>query len=168
MKNLHYLTVILIFGLMGCSGNRTPSDLTIDTRDKTVSEQIAVLEAKDSAYFKLNESVFDFGTVKEKKVKNIVLLFDVENQGKTPLVIFNGDVSCKCLSVEHMKKPILYGEKQQLKVNINTTGQKGNFNKVIYFTSNATNARINGLHTRLSALNNVEPCNGKCWIPKQE
>lgn len=138
MKNLFYL-IILILGFTGCVGGGTSTDLLIDTGNSALAEHLAVSEPKDSAFFQLNENLFDFGFVKEKKVKNIVLLFDVENLGKTPLVIFDGDVSCSCLSVEYPEKPVLYGEKQQLKVNINTKGQKGSFNKVIYWISNATN-----------------------------
>jgi len=81
---------------------------------------------------------YDFGIVSEKN-KTIPIEIKIKNTGSNPLLILKTDVSCGCISVKYPQQPIMVAEKEKINIVINTKGQKGYFNKVIYINSNAFN-----------------------------
>ncbi len=95
--------------------------------------------SKDGAVLKVINKKIDFGTISKVKTDRKSIDFDIENTGEKPLIIYNVDVSCGCLSVDIPKEPILSGEKSIIKVHIDIQKLEGAFNKVVYIKSNAVN-----------------------------
>lgn len=94
---------------------------------------------KDRAVLKIIDKKKDFGTISKVKTDRKSISFDIENTGTKPLIIYNVDVACGCLSVDIPKEPILSGEKSIIKVHIDIRKVEGQFNKVVYIKSNAIN-----------------------------
>ena len=107
--------------------------------DKQVSCQHVLSDRNQGAYLSLDKMRYDFGKINRGKTPHISIDFEVENLGKTPLLIIKADVSCGCLSVEYPKAPIRPGEKSKLTVNVDTKAQAGIFDKNVFIKSNADN-----------------------------
>lgn len=97
--------------------------------------------------FSFNETIHDFGTVKEEKGK-VSHTFEFTNTGSLPLVIHNVRASCGCTSPEWSKQPIAPGAKGYVKATFDPRNRPGNFNKTITVTANTatpnTILRISG------------------------
>lgn len=119
--------------LLACERNFTKKS---DCADKVDIESINI---NDEAELRVVHSRFDVGTIEKKKSGKKVIDFEIENIGKKPLIIYAGDVSCNCLSVDIPKTPILSGEKAKIRVYIDVGKVDGVFNKVVYIKSNAIN-----------------------------
>jgi hypothetical protein len=85
--------------------------------------------------FKFGEETHDFGTLKEGGPAEYVFKF--KNVGKEPLIIQGASASCGCTTPDWPKEPILPGKEGQIKVQYNTSGRVGPFNKTVYISSNA-------------------------------
>jgi ribosomal protein L30E len=94
------------------------------------------LNIKDMPVLKFAKTKYDFGTVRQGTIVNIV--FEFQNTGDVPLVIYKADVSCGCLSAEYSKDPTMPGHQGVFKVKIDTKGLSGIFNKTLFVKSNAT------------------------------
>jgi hypothetical protein len=98
---------------------------------------------KDKAYFTqavLNETVFDFGKVKEGDTLSHV--FKITNNGKEPLFIFKSSGSCDCVGAAVTKDPIPPGKEVEVKAYFNTKGRKGPQSRTIELTCNTEPAQI--------------------------
>lgn len=68
--------------------------------------------------------------------------FNYTNIGEKPLVIHNIDSGCSCVKVEYTKRPILNGEKGQIKVTYNARKKyPGYFKRPIAVTANGEKER---------------------------
>lgn len=128
--------LILTIGitLVGCEGTKSKQNegnITLET-SKCPEDSLA-------AYLVISPSKYDFGTISQKEHPELDIYFNVENKGKSPLVIQKVDVSCGCISVVYPQYPIPSQEKVKLLVRIATTRQLETFNKVVFIRSNADN-----------------------------
>jgi len=90
----------------------------------------------------------NFGDVPE--AGQIEHVFKFKNTGIEPLVLSDVRASCGCTTPSWPKEPVMPGETKDIKVQYNTAGRPGNFNKTITITSNATEPT-----TRLTITGNV-------------
>lgn len=85
-----------------------------------------------------NLSVFpdslDFGTIVEGDVASRVLL--IKNTGNAELKIINVRPSCGCTAALLSTNAVAPGQATELKVTLNSTGLKPNFEKYVYLSSN--------------------------------
>jgi len=93
-----------------------------------------------------DSTMFDFGNVQEgQKVTHI---FKFKNSGTSNLVITDVRASCGCTSPKWPKEIIRPGNENEIEVQFNSEGKKGNFNKGITVYSNSypnqTTIRIKG------------------------
>jgi len=86
----------------------------------------------------LKETVFDFGSIPQGKPAYHV--FEVKNNGTTPLKIENIHTSCGCTTPEWRKEPIAPGAITQVKVGFNAAAG-GAFEKTITLQYNGTSTK---------------------------
>ena len=122
-----------------CKNVKQQSDYSIDKKVESAVIQEIPAESIIGAYLRINENRYDFGKIKRNEVPQMDIEFEVENIGKTPLLIFKADVSCNCLSVDYPISPIHPEGKAKLVVSIDTEAQEGVFNKTVFVRSNADN-----------------------------
>ena len=130
------LILILTIGLalVGCEEKKSKQNERSITIDNSKSPEDSL-----AAYLVISPSKYDFGTISRKKYPVLDISFNVENKGKSPLVIQKVDVSCGCISVDYPQYPIPSQKKAKLLVRITTTKQLNTFNKVVFIKSNAKN-----------------------------
>lgn len=85
--------------------------------------------------FKFDKTVHDFGTINPGDVVNTT--FQFQNEGDSPLIITNVDVTCGCTTPKYPKQPIAPGKSADIEVGFNSKGKSGNFYKAITIHSNA-------------------------------
>jgi len=88
--------------------------------------------------FQFEKETIDYGKI--LKNANGVRKFVFKNTGNQPIIIKNIQSSCGCTVPERPKKPIMPGEKGEIKVSYDTK-RIGGFSKVITIFSNAKNPR---------------------------
>jgi hypothetical protein len=96
--------------------------------------------------FKFEEEVINYGKIEKDSDGERVFIFT--NIGKEPIVIQRIQSSCGCTVPKKPEKPIMPGEKGEIKVSY-ATNRVGGFSKSITIYSNAKNPkkviRIKGL-----------------------
>ena len=96
--------------------------------------------------FKFEKETIDYGKI--SKGSNGERVFIFTNTGTQPLIIKNIQSSCGCTVPKKPEKPIMPGEKGEIKVSYDTK-RVGGFSKAITIFSNAKNVRkvikINGI-----------------------
>ena len=88
--------------------------------------------------FKFDKEIIDYGKI--AKGDNGERTFVFTNIGDQPLIIKNIQSSCGCTVPKKPKKPIMPGEKGEIKVSYDTK-RVGGFSKAITIFSNAKNKR---------------------------
>lgn len=91
--------------------------------------------AKEQSSFKWNESVHDFGKIKQGVPVSTEFIFT--NIGKEPIIISNAKASCGCTVPEYSKDPVPPGKTGTLKATYNAANP-GFFEKEITVYSNAS------------------------------
>ena len=123
----------------------------------TLNAQEKTTEKKEGPVFKFEQETIDYGKI--QKGSDGVRTFVFTNVGTTPLIIEQVKGSCGCTVPTKPEKPILPGEKGEIKVKYDTN-RTGGFSKSITITSNATEARkiirIKGLVEKPSTSSLVE------------
>ncbi len=104
----------------------------------TLNAQEKTTEKKEGPVFKFEQETIDYGKI--QKGSDGVRTFVFTNVGTTPLIIEQVKGSCGCTVPTKPEKPILPGEKGEIKVKYDTN-RTGGFSKSITITSNATEAR---------------------------
>ena len=103
--------------------------------------------------FKFDAETIDYGKINKGAEGARVFVFT--NIGKQPLIIKNIQSSCGCTVPKKPEKPIMPGEKGEIKVSYDTN-RVGGFSKSITIFSNATEAnkviRIKGIVTESVSL----------------
>ena len=106
---------------------------------------VAMSAAAQSLRF--TRTSWDFGTIREADGK-VSCTFEYVNRGKQPVVIDQVNVSCGCTTPEFSRKPILAGERGEMKVTFDPANREGEFVKEItVFTGGRryrTTLRISG------------------------
>lgn len=97
-----------------------------DAKKKTAGGEAAI---------KFTESVYDFGTIAEKKGP-VSHDFEFINTGNGNLVIISATAECGCTRPEYPKNPIAPGKKGKIKVTYNPLGRPGSFEKVVTVKTN--------------------------------
>jgi hypothetical protein len=92
----------------------------------------------NSQEFKFENETIDYDKI--IKGSNGERTFVFTNVGDAPLIIKNVQSSCGCTVPEKPEKPIMPGEKGEIKVSYDTK-RPGGFSKAITIFSNAKNAR---------------------------
>lgn len=88
--------------------------------------------------FKFEKETIDYGAI--NKSANGERVFVFTNIGDAPLIIKNIKSSCGCTVPKKPEKPIMPGEKGEIKVSYDTK-RVGGFSKAITIFSNAKNSR---------------------------
>ncbi len=91
--------------------------------------------AQDKAVISAEETVFDFGAIKEDG-GTVTHTFQVQNTGKAPLVMTRVVASCGCTTPEWTKEPIAPGKTGSLKITFDPENRPGPFVKTISVYSN--------------------------------
>lgn len=87
--------------------------------------------------FKFEKEAINYGKVEKKS--NGERVFTFTNIGNMPLIISRVQSTCGCTIPKKPEKPIMPGEKGEIKVSYDTK-RVGGFSKSITITSNAKNA----------------------------
>lgn len=94
------------------------------------------------------ETVWDFGTIPEKKGA-VSHEFEFVNAGNGNLVILDATAECGCTRPEYSKAPVAPGKKQKVKVTYNLLGRPGSFEKTVTVKTNGspkkTRLKIRGI-----------------------
>ncbi|MCO4292373.1 DUF1573 domain-containing protein [Solitalea sp. MAHUQ-68] len=93
------------------------------------------LAKAQSAEFKFEKEVHDFGKIKE----GVVATYDFKftNVGDEPLIITNVTAPCGCTIPKWTKEPVKKGETGIVTVSYNSAGRPMPFNKNVTITSNS-------------------------------
>lgn len=91
---------------------------------------------KKQAEIKFDKLIHDFGKFSESDPV-VTCVFTYTNVGETPLIINQAVASCGCTVPEYTKKPVMPGEKGEIKITYNGTGKfPGHFKKSITVRTN--------------------------------
>jgi hypothetical protein len=96
----------------------------------TVVACFVALSVAAQSSLRFTRSVHDFGTIRETDGK-VSCTFEYVNRGKQPVVIDQVNVSCGCTTPEFSRKPILAGERGQMKITFDPANRAGEFAKEI-------------------------------------
>ncbi len=93
-------------------------------------------DGQKQAEIKFDKTVINFGKFSEASPK-VSGVFSFTNVGTAPLIINQAVASCGCTVPEYTKKPILPGQKGEIKVTYNGAGKfPGPFKKSITVRTN--------------------------------
>lgn len=81
------------------------------------------------------DTVFDFGKIKEGEIVNHTFTFT--NTGNEPIILARVSASCGCTTPTYTSTPILPGKTGEIAVEFNSTGQLGLQQKIITIASNS-------------------------------
>ena len=102
----------------------------------TIEEYFPPMSEEDLAkapILKLAQSVYDFGTVRDK---NVSAKFTITNTGREQLEIRKTKSNCTCAEAKLKKQSLKPGESTELEVTFNPEGRRGNQQKSITIFSN--------------------------------
>lgn len=119
----------------GSCSNRSSQTTDFVPFQKTLKEDASI--DKPYLHFEKGNKI-DFGTVR-KGIEIIPVTIKIKNTGNRPLLIYEADVSCGCITVEIPKEPIRPKESAIVYIKINANNQGGYFNKTVFLNSNAAN-----------------------------
>ncbi len=130
MKKLFLGLLTLSFVYTSCNQSTDASKASQET------ENVASSKSSDGiGIMTFKESEYDFGKVKEGEV--IKHVFTFENTGNSPIIISQVSASCGCTTPSYSTTPVLPGKTGEIAVEFNTSGQKGDQQKIITIASNA-------------------------------
>lgn len=108
---------------------------------------LAKKNADGTPSIKFNETVWDFGTIKNDRPATHE--FEFTNTGDGNLVIVKATAECGCTRPEYPEKPIAPGKKGKVKVTFNPVGRPGSFEKTVTVNTNGnpkkTRIKIRGV-----------------------
>lgn len=131
MKSIKTLILVLFGGtimLAGC--NQSPKQETTKN---------SVPDPNASPMFKFEETLVDFGKIKEGDV--VEHKFKFINVGNTPLTITNVQAQCGCTIPIWPKQPIAPGKEDIILVKFDSKGKSGAQQKQITIMSNSNNGQ---------------------------
>lgn len=135
LRGIILIAGALAFNFAGASVPGAKSDTTALAQDTVIKK---VVEGACLDFGKVTE--YDFGRIKERGGKQSGSL-TFKNSGNKPLVVTKVMVSCRCISLDYPKKPVMPGEEGKITVTYDPKKQKGVFHKAIQVYSNDSLAR---------------------------
>jgi hypothetical protein len=126
-KIKYTIALLILSSLFAC--NDTPKK----KKDKIETK----VEASAITTVKANKNIHNFGKMTQGEV--LAYSFNIENTGKSSLLINNIETSCGCTLVKWDKKPLAPGEKTKIEVEFNSSGRYGKQYKVISIFANVPN-----------------------------
>lgn len=99
------------------------------------AESTPVVEGEGIGRMEFEETVFDFGKIKEGEVVNHTFKF--ENTGNHPVILAQVSASCGCTTPTYTTAPVLPGKTGEIAVEFDSAGQIGQQQKIITIASNA-------------------------------
>lgn len=131
MKNLLFIaSLIVAFSFTSCKENTTDANANANVSDNaataagttaTSSSSISTNETGEYPVMTFEKTEHDFGTLAQGT--NVEHLFTFTNTGSAPLVISDAKGSCGCTVPQFTREPIQPGQKGELLVKFNGTGQ---------------------------------------------
>jgi hypothetical protein len=123
------LSLLSIMAFVSCKDNAS---------SKVKTDNVAVAAERDEAakqvpVMEFEKAEHDFGTIEQGTAQETVFVFT--NSGNAPLIITNATSSCGCTVPNPPKDPIAPGEKGELLVKFNGSGQN-QVTKTITVTAN--------------------------------
>lgn len=123
------LSLLSIMAFVSCKDNAS---------SKVKTDNVAVAAERDEAakqvpVMEFEKAEHDFGTIEQGTAQETVFVFT--NTGNAPLIITNATSSCGCTVPNPPKDPIAPGEKGELLVKFNGSGQN-QVTKTITVTAN--------------------------------
>lgn len=103
-------------------------------KDEQSTDTLANETAKGGK-IEFEESVFDFGEVKEGEVIDHVYTYT--NTGTVPVILSQVSASCGCTTPSYTQTPVLPGKSGEVKVSFDSNGQVGKQQKIVTIVSNA-------------------------------
>jgi hypothetical protein len=91
-----------------------------------------------SAQLHFERTIFDFGDIKEQDGK-VEYTFSFENIGEKPVVILNVMSGCGCTTPYYSRKPVLKGERAEVRVVFDPINRPGHFSKSVSILTSASN-----------------------------
>lgn len=133
-KGILFLAVVAAMVFTSCKENAS---------DKVKAENVeeaAERDAQEVVYpeMSFDETEFDFGTIEKGTPQEHTFTFT--NTGKAPLVITNATSSCGCTVPSFTKEPVAPGEKGELLVKFNGSGQN-QVTKTVTVTANTESGK---------------------------
>ncbi len=102
-----------------------------------------------SAFLKVIEPKYNFGTVEQGKIVKIEYSF--QNAGKVSLIISDIEVTCGCTIADFPHYPVKPGETGMILLTFNTKGKFDHQDRTVKVISNASNSP-----TKLRFLGNIK------------
>ena len=125
------LSLLSMMAFMSCKENASSKvktdNVTVAAERDQSAKQVPVMEFEKSEH--------DFGTIEQGTPQETIFTFT--NTGNAPLVITNATSSCGCTVPNPPKEPIAPGEKGELVVKFNGSGQN-QVTKTITVVANTT------------------------------
>jgi uncharacterized cupredoxin-like copper-binding protein len=128
-KGILFLAVVAAMVFTSCKDNASNK-----VKAENV-EEAAARDAQEVVYptMTFDQTEHDFGTIEQGT--NVEHTFTFTNTGKAPLVITNASSSCGCTVPTWTKEPIAPGEKGEMVVKFNGSGQN-QVTKTVNITAN--------------------------------
>lgn len=99
-----------------------------------------VAYAKNQAEMKMQESVWDFGKIKQNK--KVSHEFTFTNVGDANLVILDAKAECGCTTPSYPEQPIAPGKTGKITVTYNPVGRPGSFEKTVTIRTNGKQKKV--------------------------
>lgn len=131
MKKILLTLTLGLFIFASC--NQQPSNQEGQTTEDT--ESLGGEESDGIGRMEFDETVFDFGKIKEGEV--VSHTFKFINTGDQPIILARVSASCGCTTPSYTNAPVLPGKTGEIAVEFNSAGQIGQQQKIITIASNA-------------------------------
>ena len=129
MKGLSYFFLIVLLTVVSACGQKDKSKENVDT-----PEVSGIDSTLKKTTIKFVSTEHDFGQLQEGE--KVVHVYEVQNTGKTDLVLQEVRPSCGCTTPRYEKKPIRPGKKGTIEVVFDTKGRLGKQRKTITVVTN--------------------------------
>lgn len=123
-----FLACFVLATLVSCGNAENAAEQTTDTTTN---------EASQGGKIEFEESVYDFGEVKEGEV--VERVYTYTNTGTAPVILSQVSASCGCTTPSYTQTPVLPGKTGEIKVSFDSNGQVGKQQKIVTIASNAEN-----------------------------
>lgn len=122
---------LLVFA--SCNNEQSSDQAATDASGDT--ESVEANEADGIGRMEFEETVFEFGKIKEGEV--VSHTFKFENTGNHPIILAQVSASCGCTTPTYTTAPVLPGKTGEIAVEFDSAGQIGQQQKIITIASNA-------------------------------
>ncbi|WP_254527983.1 MULTISPECIES: DUF1573 domain-containing protein [unclassified Sphingobacterium] len=126
---LSFVAATVLFASCNQEGKKADADA------QNTTETVATKGNDGIGKMQFEETVYDFGKIKEGEVVKHVFKF--ENTGTSPVILSQVSASCGCTTPTFTTTPVLPGKVGEIAVEFNSSGQVGQQQKIITIASNA-------------------------------